>query len=54
MTPILEGYWVNKEEYKFKTETPLRSVLQQKNLRISDDFPCKIISTITDALKWLS
>ena len=34
----------------FLTEIPLASLLQQKHLRILDDFTCKIISSVTVAL----
>jgi hypothetical protein len=38
----------------FLTEKPLRSLLQQKHLRVLDDFTCKIIFSVTDALERLS
>lgn len=37
----------------FMTDKPLRSLLQQKNLNLANDYPCVVIADINEALEWV-
>jgi hypothetical protein len=38
----------------FMTENPLKVMLEQRHLNINNDFNCKIISSVEEALDWVS
>ena len=37
----------------FMTEKPLRSLLQQKHLQLSNDYPCVVIADVCEAVNWV-
>jgi hypothetical protein len=37
----------------FMTEKPLRSLLQQKHLQLTNDYPCEVIADVNDAVSWV-
>jgi hypothetical protein len=37
----------------FMTEKPLRSLLQQKHLQLTNDYPCVVISDVCEAVNWV-